>query len=79
MEQKQTQKQIADRILKLRKDYETASQEQRAEKLEIYSAYMGKMDEVQATPYETKESIPKLRTEVAYIKPLFFRGTEGGI
>lgn len=74
MEQKQTQKQIADRILKLRKDYETASQEQRAEKLEIYSAYMGKMDEVQATPYETKESIPKLRTEVAYIKPFIFSG-----
>lgn len=70
----ETEKQIVDRVLGLKKLYEEATKDERSEKGEIYSAYMGKMEETIALPYETKESIPKLRTEIAYIKPNIFSG-----
>lgn len=73
-EQKETEDEIVKRIQKLKDTYEQASKESRKEIGEIYSSYMGKMDEVQATPYDTKDSIPKLRTEIAYIKPFIFSG-----
>lgn len=73
-EEKETEDQIVKRIQKLKDTYEQASKESRTEIGELYSSYMGKMDEVQATPYDTKDSIPKLRTEISYIKPFIFSG-----
>src|SRR4030042_635452 len=32
------------------------------------------MDEVKSVPYRNKETIPKLRTEIAYVKPFIFSG-----
>lgn len=73
-EEKKSEKDIVDRVLKLKKQYEQATQDSRKEFSEIYSVYMGKTDEVQPTPYDTKDDIPKLRTEVAYIVPSIFSG-----
>lgn len=72
--EEETQDQIVKRILALKDTYEQSSQETRQEIGELYSSYMGKMDEVQNTPYDTKDSIPKLRTEIAYIKPFIYSG-----
>lgn len=72
--EQQTEEQIVARIEGLVSTYEQSSKEERKEIGEIYSSYMGKMDEVQSTPYDTKDSIPKLRTEIAYIKPFIFSG-----
>lgn len=71
---KESEDQIVKRILALKDTYEQSSKDTRQEIGEIYSSYMGKMDEVQSTPYDTKDSIPKLRTEIAYIKPFIFSG-----
>lgn len=54
--------------------YEKATTEIRSDYSDIYSAYMGEMDEVVSTPYDTKQSIPKLRTEISYVKPFVFSG-----
>lgn len=53
----ETEDQIVKRIQKLKDTYEQASNESRKEIGEIYSSYMGKTDEYQATPYDTKDSI----------------------
>jgi len=74
IETKKSEKEIVDRVLKLKKQYEQATQDSRKEFSEIFSVYMGKTDEVQSTPYDTKDDIPKLRTEVAYIVPSIFSG-----
>lgn len=73
-EEKKPEKDIVDRVLKLKKQYEQATQDSRKEFPEIFSVYMGKTDEVQSTPYDTKDDIPKLRTEVAYVVPSIFSG-----
>lgn len=73
-ETKKPEQEIVDRVLKLKKQYESATQDSRKEFSEIFSVYMGKTDEVQSTPYDTKDDIPKLRTEVAYIVPSIFSG-----
>ena len=72
--EEQTETQIIDQFEKEKKNYEQASQSNRAEIKEIYSVYMGKTDEVITTPYDTKETIPKLRTEIAYVKPFILSG-----
>lgn len=54
--------------------YEKATTEIRSDYADIFSAYMGEMDEVVSTPYDTKQSIPKLRTEISYVKPFVFSG-----
>lgn len=73
-ETKKPEKDIVDRVLKLKKQYEQATQDSRKEFAEIFSVYMGKTDEVQKTPYNTTDDIPKLRTEVAYVVPSIFSG-----
>lgn len=70
----QTEKEIIDRVMKLKKSYEEATKEQRAEITDIYNAYMGKMENVKNLPYKSKETIPKLRTEISYVKPAIFSG-----
>jgi hypothetical protein len=74
VETKKPEKDIVDRVLKLKKQYEESTQDSRKEYSEIYSVYMGKTDEVQKTPYLTTDDIPKLRTEVAYIVPFIYSG-----
>ena len=73
-EKKMTEQEIVDRVLKLKKQYEQATQDTRQEFSEIFSVYMGKTDEVQKTPYNTTDDIPKLRTEVAYVVPYIYSG-----
>lgn len=70
----QTEDQIIKQFEKEKKQYEQSSQEARSEITDIYNAYLGKMDEVQSTPYNTKETMPKLRTEIAYVKPFILSG-----
>ena len=71
---KQTQAQILEDFSTQKSLYEGAQQEFKNELTEIYNNYIGKMDNVVSTPYDTKETIPKLRTEIAYIKPYIFSG-----
>lgn len=74
--QKESEKNIIDKILGAKKECEQATSEIRKEIAEIFSAYSAKMDEVSdvANAYRSKESVPKLRTEVSYIKPFIFSG-----
>ena len=74
VEEKTTPKQIIDTLFKERDQYQQASSTQRSDINNIYSAYMGRTDEIKATPYKSKESIPKLRTEISYITPFIFSG-----
>ena len=69
-----TEKEIVDRIQKLKKSYEQSSVDSRKEFQEIFAVYSGNTDEIQSTPYSTHDDIPKLRTEVAYVKPFIFSG-----
>lgn len=69
-----TEQEIIEQFQKEKKLYESSTQDERTELGEIYKNYMGKMDEVQSTPYDVKEPIPKLRTEIAYVKPFVFSG-----
>jgi hypothetical protein len=69
-----TEESIVKDIMADKKRYEQASQDDRTEIGEIYKVYQGKIDEVQSTPYDIKESIPKLRTEIAYVKPFIYSG-----
>lgn len=73
-EQKQTEAAIVEDILSIKKQYEESTREERTEFAEIYASYMGKMDEVVTIPYDIKQPIPKLRTEIAYIKPFIYSG-----
>lgn len=73
-EEKKSEKQVVEKVTKLLSSYEQATEDVRKEFTDIYNVYMGKMDSVQDTPYETKESLPKLRTEIAYVKPFVFSG-----
>lgn len=70
-----TEQEIVDRILKLKKSYEQATIDSRTEFQEIFSVYSGKSDEIQSTPYNTADDIPKLRTEVSFIVPSIFSGS----
>lgn len=72
--EQKTEQEIVDRILKLKKSYEESTVDSRKEFQEIFSVYSGKTDEIQSTPYSTTDDIPKLRTEVAYVKPFIFSG-----
>ena len=74
IKEKKTEQQIIDQLKKELKNYEQSTTDERNELNEIYKNYMGKMDEVQAVPYDVKEPIPKLRTEIAYVKPFVFSG-----
>lgn len=71
---KETEDQIVKKIEKLKSTYEQASKESRTEIGELYASYMGKIDNTQSVPYDVKDSIPKLRTEISYIKPFIFSG-----
>lgn len=73
---KPSEKSIIDNILSAKKECEEATAESRDEIAEIYSAYSAKMDEVSdvAYAYRSHETVPKLRTEVAYVKPFIFSG-----
>lgn len=73
-EQKQTEAAIVEDILSIKKQYEESTREERTEFAEIYASYMGKMDEVVTIPYDIKQPIPKLRTEISYIKPFIYSG-----
>lgn len=73
-EPKQTSKQIIETLFKEKETYEQATKDQRDEVNDIYNAYMGRMEAVKNVPYASKETIPKLRTEIAYIKPQIFSG-----
>jgi len=69
-----TEQSIIDQLLKEKKAYEQSTSDQRQEIREIYDAYMGKMHNVVSLPYANQETIPKLRTEVSFIKPFIFSG-----
>jgi len=69
-----TEDQIVKRIEGLKKSYEQATVDSRSEFAEIFNVYMGKTDYIQSTPYATKDDIPKLRTEISYVKPFIFSG-----
>lgn len=73
-EEVKSEKSIVDRITKLKDSYEQATIDSRNQFSEIYAVYMGKTDEIQSTPYNTVDDIPKLRTEIAYVKPFIFSG-----
>jgi len=73
-ENKQSSKDIVAVLFKEKDSYEQSTKDQRAEVNEIYNAYMGKMENVKNLPYANKETIPKMRTEIAYIKPQIFSG-----
>jgi len=73
-EEKQSSKDIIATLFKEKDSYEQSTKDQRAEVNEIYNAYMGKMENVKNLPYANKETIPKMRTEIAYIKPQIFSG-----
>ena len=73
-EKGKSEQEIVDRVLKLKKSYEQSTQDSRSEFADIYNVYMGKTEDVQSTPYDTKDDIPKLRTEVAYIVPSIYSG-----
>lgn len=73
-EKQQTEDGIVQDILATKKRYEESTQEERTEFAEIYASYMGKMDDVVTIPYDIKQPIPKLRTEIAYIKPFIYSG-----
>jgi hypothetical protein len=68
------EKKPIDILFEEKKRYEESSKDQRTEITEIYNAYQGKMEQVISTPYDTKETIPKMRTEIAYVKPFIFSG-----
>lgn len=68
------EKQAIDQLFKERDQYQNASQEDRKELTDIFNAFSGKMDKVKKLPYKSKESIPKLRTESAYVKANIFSG-----
>lgn len=72
--EEKSEQEIVDRILSLKKNYEQATQDSREQFQEIFAVYTGKTDEIQSTPYATADDIPKLRTEVAYVKPMIFSG-----
>ena len=72
--EEKSEQEIVDRILSLKKTYEQATQDSRKEFQDIFSVYSGKTDDIQSTPYNTTDDIPKLRTEVAYVKPMIFSG-----
>lgn len=65
---------VVEKIEGIVKKYEQSTTDSRQEMNDIFAVYMGKMDEVQNVPYDVKEAIPKLRTEIAYIKPFIFSG-----
>jgi len=65
---------ISKDLFKEKDSYQQATNEQRSIVNDIYSAYMGKMENVKKLPYKSQESIPKLRTEIAYIVPFIFSG-----
>lgn len=69
-----TEKQIVDQLIKERDSYRSSNQQNRSDINDIYSAFMGRMDEVKKVPYFEPITIPKLRTEVAYIVPFIFSG-----
>lgn len=73
-EEAQTETAVVKEFQKEQTRYEKATADIRSEFSDIYKAYMGKMEEVVQTPYDTKESIPKLRTEISYVKPFIFSG-----
>ncbi len=68
------EQQIIDTFQTEKKRYEQATQTERGDILDIYNAYQGKMEDVITTPYDSKETIPKLRTEISYVKPFIFSG-----
>ncbi|HHE46061.1 MAG TPA: hypothetical protein ENL05_01810, partial [Candidatus Moranbacteria bacterium] len=69
-----TQQQIIEKFTKVKSQYESSQKTFKQELSEIYDNYVGKMEEVVNTPYDTKENIPKLRTEISYVKPFIFSG-----
>lgn len=69
-----SEEQIVKRVMGLKDSYEQATVDSRSQFSEIFNIYMGKTDYVQSTPYSTKDDIPKLRTEVSYVKPFIFSG-----
>lgn len=71
---KKTEKQIVDHVMKLKESYEQATIDSRRDFSDIFAVYMGKSEIIQSTPYNTVDDIPKLRTEVAYIKPFVYSG-----
>lgn len=70
----QDEKKIVEDVLKLKTNYEQATRDHRQECSEIFNAYMGKMDAIKQLPYKSHETIPKMRTEIAYVKPYIFSG-----
>lgn len=74
IKEEKSEQEIVDRILSLKKNYEQSTLDSREQFQEIFAVYTGKTDEIQSTPYATADDIPKLRTEVAYVKPMIFSG-----
>jgi hypothetical protein len=70
-----TQDEIVKNFEKEKKLYEQTSADNRREIREIFNSYLGKEDENKKLPYKHHETIPKLRTEISYIKPYIFSGT----
>lgn len=68
------EKKIIDTIFEEKKNYEQSTLEKRQEYVDIYNAFIGKMENVERTPYNSDENIPKMRTEIAYIVPYIFSG-----
>lgn len=66
---------IIDQIFKERDTYQETNSDQREAINEIFSSYMGKMEDVKKVPYFEPITIPKLRTEISYIVPFIFSGS----
>lgn len=75
IEESQDEKSILKTLFTERDNYQKANETQRGEFNDIYSVYIGKMDEVKKVPYKTKESSSRLRTEIAYVVPSIFSGS----
>lgn len=74
IETKVTGKQIADRIMADKEQYQQATLNQRNEFNDIYAAYIGDIKD-NNDKSKSQEKIMKLRTEVSYIVPSIFSGS----
>lgn len=70
----ENEKQIVLDIEAKKKKYEQSTLDMRTAFSDIFSIFSGKTKLIQDTPYKKNDDIPKLRTEISYIKPFIFSG-----
>ena len=72
--EKENEQQLLDSVLKKITEYTQYTSTDRQVIDEISNTYIGREDSNTRTPYKNSETIPKLRTEVNFIKPFIFSG-----